>query len=66
MSDMLGNLAGGLLEPLKDAERILAEAMEKLGEGVQWTGGELGELSDLLDSLAGKVAALQAKLRGGQ
>lgn len=61
---ILGDIAGGLLEPLELAERALGELIEKAGEVTQVGGAALAEFGDRVQRLANLVDALQAQLRG--
>jgi hypothetical protein len=69
VTNILDDIGGALLEPLEDAERILGEVSDKVGEalaaGGTAAGAELSEVGAALDRLADKVEALQQRLRGG-
>lgn len=65
MTDFIENLLAGMLGPLRDADQILAQAIDQLGQGLQWTGDEAAELAGLVDGLADKISLLQARLRSG-
>jgi len=62
----LGGIAAALLEPIEEADRLVGEALDKVGEGAELAGAELGEVSDKVNALAGKIDALQQRLRGTQ
>lgn len=62
----LKDIAAVLLEPLEEADRLVGEAIDKIGEGTELAGAELGEVSATVESLATRIEALQQRLRGGQ
>lgn len=64
MSDLLGGIAGGLLRPLEDADRILAGALDYMGQAVEEGGEELQAAARIVASLAEKISALQDRLKG--
>jgi hypothetical protein len=65
MTDIAGNILGDILEPLRQADRLLSEAIEAMGRLVEEGGEELAEAGEVVGRLADKIAELQAKVRGG-
>ena len=61
----LEDIAAVLLEPVEEADRLVGEALDKIGEGGQLAGGELQEVAAKVETLAGKIDQLQRRLRGG-
>lgn len=63
--DLLGGLSdvmGIALEPLEQADRLLSEAIEKLGEGIEFVGNQAQEFAEYLSGLADKINTLQGML----
>jgi hypothetical protein len=57
MSDILGDLAGGVLGGL-------ATAVDALGEGAELTGEEVQKLGQLIERLSDIMRAAQGRLAG--
>jgi len=62
----LGDIAAALLEPIEEADRLVGEALDKVGEGAELAGTELSEVSVKVETLAGKIEALRQRLRDAQ
>jgi len=65
LHEVLGDMLGPLFSGLGEADKLVSEAIDKLGEGVEFTGEEAQKLAALIASLAPKLEALKAKLAGG-
>jgi hypothetical protein len=61
--DGLENVLGLALEPLEQADKLLGEAIEKLGAGAEFVGGEAEQFGNFIAGLAEKIQTLQDKLR---
>lgn len=65
MMDLLsgvGDVLGIALEPLEQADRLLAEAIEKMGQGIEFVGEQAQEFAAYLSGLAEKIDTLQGLL----
>jgi hypothetical protein len=61
--DGLENVLGLALEPLEQADKLLGEGIEKLGDATQFVGGEAAQFGEFVAGLAAKIQTLQDKLR---
>lgn len=59
----LGDIGGMLLEPINTAAELVAQALDTIGEGIEFSGAELEKFAGLVAALAAKVSELQAHLR---
>lgn len=65
LREVLGDMLGPLLSGLEQADAVVSGALDKLGEGIEFTGEETEKLAALVASLGPKLEALKAKLAGG-
>lgn len=61
--DGLEHLLGDALIPLEEADRLLGEAIDKIGQGVTFAGDEASKFGEYIAGLEAKIAALAAKLK---
>lgn len=62
LHEVLGDIFGPMLSALEEADKLVGEAVEKLGEGMEWAGDETAALGNLIASLVPKLEGLKAKL----
>ena len=62
----LGDVGSGLLEGPQAATKLVSQALDAVGEGVEWTGDQIQELAALVAQLSDKLGELQAKARGDE
>ena len=62
LHEVIGDIAGPLLTGMEDLDRLVSEAISKIGGGVEWTGDEVTQLGDLIAGLIPKMEQLRAKL----
>jgi hypothetical protein len=66
MANVVGDIAGGLLEPFEEIDRLLGEAVQKAGQLIEQGGDGVTRAGELVASWAAKIDQLQHRLAGDQ